>query len=346
MESSFMPKEFGAWLTVNRDCNLRCSWCYAHPSRFDAKNSVMPLEIVEASICLFRDLHVKRVILIGGEPTVHHDFLVIVKRLKDFGIEPSLITNGIKLCNQGFLEKTIEAGISGITLSLKGGSPASYKKLTGVDRYSQAVRAISVVADSGINYSVSFTTAGNISFSEFNDVIKTVVDNGVRFFSLEMEQLTIIDDRVNCSEDFSLQRMVDFFVKAYPLLDKSGLDFVMKIYAPFCLFPSGFIEELKRQRRIVSGCHLHKGSGIIIDPAGKLLPCNHFCNNPLGELGRDFSSGEDYLSFRKRPDVIDFYKTISSYPHKKCYDCKDWQQCGAGCRLNWLTFDANKLIAH
>ncbi len=93
-----------------------------------------------------------------------------------------------------------------------------------------------------------------------------------------------------------------------------------------------------------TGCHIYSGSGIIMAPDGRLLPCNHFCDNPLGELGKDFENAAEYLQFRKKSEIIDFYKMLASYPHEKCQSCGYWQECGAGCRINWLYQGADQLI--
>lgn len=335
------PNEFASWLTINRDCNLRCDMCYAADQWSSSQD--MTLETVEKSLTFFKGLPLKRVILIGGEPTVHPDFLTIVKMVKNAGLIPALITNGIKLANDTFLANTIASGVSGITISLKGSSDDQYLALAGVKSFQKVKMAIANVSRSGVNHSVS-VTVGDGLFDDFDRMIDFLLESGTSNVSLDMERPTVSSGQACSSGKTSAKAMADFFVSTYPKMISSGMDFVIKTSIPFCLFPAGFIEKLKSDHRIVSGCHIYGGSGLIIDPSGKLLPCNHFCENPLGELGVDFSIGEEYLAFRKRGDVTEFYSLISSYPHERCVQCEHWEDCGAGCRIRWLHQDAENLI--
>ena len=37
-----VEKVNGCWLTLNRACNLRCTWCYAAGTEFDAQRNMDP----------------------------------------------------------------------------------------------------------------------------------------------------------------------------------------------------------------------------------------------------------------------------------------------------------------
>ena len=342
MQNDNLPNEFASWLTINRACNLNCEWCYANPERFKGEAN-MSLETVQKSINLFKGLPLKRVILIGGEPTIHQEFLTIVKIIKTAGLVPVVITNGVKFRDKFFLSESLRAGISGITVSLKGSSDEQYAKLTGRAAFSDVIVAMKNIVESGVDHNLSITIGDELG-ENFDDMIAAILKSGTKWFSIDMERPLIICNKAVPSK-LSPKQMADFFVKIYPSLERCGIDFVLKISIPFCLFPEGFIEKANKQKRIVSGCHIYVGRGIIIDPKGKLLPCNHFCDNPLGELGVDFSDEDGYIRFRNRPDIKEFYETLASYPHKNCQFCHDWQQCGAGCRVSWLCREASELIS-
>lgn len=343
MDTEKIPSEFASWLTINRACNLNCDGCYASPIRFRGTSN-MSLETAQKNINFFKSLPLKRVILIGGEPTIHPDFLSIVRIIKESSLTPVVITNGIKFRNLLFLKQSLDAGIAGITISLKGSSDEQYKLLSGRAAFSDVMTAIHNIIDSGVDHNLSITIGDGL-FPNFNKMIEAIVKSGVKWFSLDMERTIIVNNQAIFPGNSSPQEMADFFVSIYQQCEECGTDFVFKISLPFCLFPAGFIEKLKEKRRIVSGCHIYTGAGIIMDPAGKLLPCNHFCDNPLGELGKDFSDGCEYLQFRERPDITRFYKTVSSYPDGRCRNCNYWPECGAGCRTNWLHWGANELLS-
>ncbi len=329
-----LPKKFFAWLTINRACNLRCKWCYAKFLKFDKKQD-MGIETAGKSISLLKDLPLTDVVLIGGEPTIHPDFLRIVRMIKDAGLMPFVITNSIRFADDSFLRAALEAGILGITTSLKAGSDDLYKKFTGRKALSKITKAVENIKGTNIPHKISVTVHGGL-FKHFDQVMDFIVKSGVESFALDMERPIVIDNETYMAGDFSLRDMADFFMGIYPKLKNCGVPFTIKVSIPFCLFRRGFIEELIKENKIISGCQIFGGSGIIIDPMGRLLPCNHFCDNPLGELGVDFKNAQEYLSFRQRSDVEDFYNTMADCPDKRCVDCADWMFCGGGCRMHWL----------
>jgi len=86
------------------------------------------------------------------------------------------------------------------------------------------------------------------------------------------------------------------------------------------------------------------GRGIIIDPKGKVLPCNHLCDQFIGQIGTDFSTAKEFWDFRKTGEMVNFYKSVSSHPNSKCVNCPYWVMCGAGCKLYWLHYGAESLM--
>lgn len=68
-----LTTRFSGWLTINRLCNLNCSWCYAKSIKASKRND-MSMETVDKAVQLFRKMPMESVILIGGEPTIHPNF--------------------------------------------------------------------------------------------------------------------------------------------------------------------------------------------------------------------------------------------------------------------------------
>lgn len=334
-----------AWLTVNRECNMRCQWCYGKTMEFSS-NAVMGREVAAQLIDFFKELSLKKVILIGGEPTVHPQFLEIVSMIKSAGMRPVLVTNGVKFADKGFLKESLLAGLDGITTSLKASSGEQYADLTGVDAFTDVMQAIANIEETGVAHNVVVTVCGSM-FEKFEEMIEVVIKSGAKSLTLDMERPIIVNNEVQFSGSTSPQQMADFFTAMYPKvssLENITTSIIMTL--PFCLFPSKLIDEMKEKNQLTSSCQLLKGSGIIMDTDGRLLPCNQFCDNPLGEFGIDFKNAEEFLAFRERDEVRNFYKDVSSCPHEKCVNCPQWKFCGAGCRMHWLYWDASMLLGN
>ena len=84
------------WLALTYKCNNRCIWCYAGSNNINnhIKNLSSPNE--DSIISLLVDLGIKKIALIGGEPTLFKGIERIIEKLSR-NISIYLITNGRRL---------------------------------------------------------------------------------------------------------------------------------------------------------------------------------------------------------------------------------------------------------
>src|SRR5690349_11548839 len=87
-----------ALVQINEDCNLRCAHCFVSATRVGKQ---MPLtEIVGKVIPQLSEARVRRVTLTGGEPTIHPDFMAIVRAFREAGMDVGICTNATALSGQ------------------------------------------------------------------------------------------------------------------------------------------------------------------------------------------------------------------------------------------------------
>lgn len=337
-------KRLTAWLTINRACNLRCQWCYAQMTGFEHKDD-MSLQLVDQSIEFLHGMSMKSVILIGGEPTIHPHFFEIVQRIKQADMAAYVVTNAIKFSSKGFLDRAIDAGVASITVSLKASNRRDFLEATGRDSFIRTMKAIGNISESGIPSVVNVTLSESL-LGRFDEMISAVRESGAVAFSVDSGKPVLFGGKTNMDGMGTPERLVEFFMEVYPKLKRSGLRFSLKIALPFCLFPKEFIEEIMEDGNVLTGCQMVSGRGIIIDPSGRLIPCNHMCDQSIGTIGEDFVDAQGFVSHRKQESVIRFYRTVSSAPHRNCLDCSYWRACGAGCKLYWLHYGSESLIGN
>lgn len=129
------------WVRLTRVCNQRCLFCHDR----DAQNGTF---IDWKTVCRRLDegraQGLRRIVLSGGEPSVHPRYLDIVARARAVGYEHiQTITNGRRFCYPGFLEKAVASGLDEVTFSLHGNTPALHDRLTQVPgSFVQAVSAL------------------------------------------------------------------------------------------------------------------------------------------------------------------------------------------------------------
>ena len=86
-----------AWISLTYNCNNRCNWCYALSNLNENHKKTLKKEHEKPIVKLLSLLDIKRVILIGGEPTIYSNLSKIVEKLTDKGIVTGMVSNGRKL---------------------------------------------------------------------------------------------------------------------------------------------------------------------------------------------------------------------------------------------------------
>jgi MoaA/NifB/PqqE/SkfB family radical SAM enzyme len=117
------------WVRLSYDCNNHCSFCLdtnAHDGTMRADSEVR-VQIVEG-----RRKGASRLILSGGEPTMHPRFLEYVSLGRRAGYRwIQTVTNGRMFAYPEFLETSLKNGLSEITFSLHGHTAKLHDALVG-----------------------------------------------------------------------------------------------------------------------------------------------------------------------------------------------------------------------
>ncbi|MCX7959546.1 MAG: radical SAM protein [Deltaproteobacteria bacterium] len=118
------------YLTVTRECNLRCRqchfWTYKDP---EDKLTVSELKNV---IDQFHNLNPEGIVVInGGEPTIHReDFFEICRYLREKNLKSACVTNGYDF-DERICARLIKEGPTYITVSLDSHLPEIHNRLRG-----------------------------------------------------------------------------------------------------------------------------------------------------------------------------------------------------------------------
>lgn len=123
------------YFNINYICNNKCLFCFSHSTNIDLNIDLTiesALNIISEYKINFKD----RVIINGGEPTLHKDLLKLLKIFKNIGCETVFYSNGIKFENKDYLESVLKTGLDRITIPIHGDidlhsyitqNPESYK---------------------------------------------------------------------------------------------------------------------------------------------------------------------------------------------------------------------------
>ena len=131
VQKGSVPSEIRyAFFKITSTCNSDCEYCEHAFSRNKDKKELSAEEL-ERVIGELGDLGVTACSLSGGEPLIHKHIGGAVRAMRDRGIEPILLTNGVLLPEK--MPELYDAGLRYVIMSLDSFDAAHYKKARGID---------------------------------------------------------------------------------------------------------------------------------------------------------------------------------------------------------------------
>lgn len=138
--------------------------------------------------------------------------------------------------------------------------------------------------------------------------------------------------------------MGEFCGYIFSQMEKSGINYILEVSFPLCLIKEDILEEMLRKGRVVTCCHAQKGTGIVFDVTGEVVPCNHFMGYPFDDNALNPADPEAIEKLMELDTVQWFKETANKYPTSKCQTCDRWPICGGGCFTRWLYLNPNNYI--
>ncbi|MFT4977542.1 MAG: MoaA/NifB/PqqE/SkfB family radical SAM enzyme, partial [Myxococcota bacterium] len=117
------------WVRAVTACNSRCLFCLDMDT---PRNVFLPEEEVRAELRRGREeLDADKVIISGGEASLHPAFADFIRYAKEIGYDRvQTVTNGWNFAERDFYRRCMEAGLGEITFSLHGHTPELHDRLT------------------------------------------------------------------------------------------------------------------------------------------------------------------------------------------------------------------------
>ena len=137
-------------------CNLDCKMCYVHLEGSQYRSGILTVAQWKSIIRQAYDLGMRRAALTGGECLTYPGFDDVYLYLKELGIDPGVMSNGI-LINEKRIEFFKKYPPRIIQISLYGSSDDAYERVTG-HRVSHIVeRHIRMLSDEGFTLKLAIT---------------------------------------------------------------------------------------------------------------------------------------------------------------------------------------------
>jgi MoaA/NifB/PqqE/SkfB family radical SAM enzyme len=171
------------WVRIADTCNQRCLFCLDSDAHIGRLRSV---EEVEREFELGLQRGAERVIISGGEASVHPKFVYFVKRAREMGYQKvQTVTNGRIWSYKDFVVRAVRAGLSEVTFSMHGHTAKLHDKLVGVPgAFNQAIQGLRYCLEvPGLIVSVDVVMCRpNVFF--LDEIVRFYSDMGVGEFDL------------------------------------------------------------------------------------------------------------------------------------------------------------------
>ncbi|KAI1116088.1 molybdenum cofactor biosynthesis protein 1 B [Nemania sp. NC0429] len=213
-------------ISLTERCNLRCVYCMPEEGvpLSPQRELLTTPEIIMLS-SLFVSQGVTKIRLTGGEPTVRRDILPLMRQigaLRPRGLrELCLTTNGLALHRK--LESMVEAGLTGVNLSLDTLDPWQFQIMTRRKGFDAVMKSMERVMElnkhgAGIKLKVNCVVMRGVNDREIMPFVEMTreKDIEVRF----IEYMPFDGNKWNEGKMFSYAEMLDLIREKYPQLEK------------------------------------------------------------------------------------------------------------------------------
>jgi MoaA/NifB/PqqE/SkfB family radical SAM enzyme len=135
-----------------RTCNLACAHCYSTSS--PSERGALGVDVLAEALAHLRSEGYENLSISGGEPLVYRGLDDLAARAMDCGYRVHLITNGVLLSEQRL--RTLRPHVEFVGVSLDGCEETHNAVRGRADAYAKAMRALRVLADSGVPFGIVF----------------------------------------------------------------------------------------------------------------------------------------------------------------------------------------------
>ncbi|MCD6225062.1 MAG: radical SAM protein, partial [Deltaproteobacteria bacterium] len=154
---SFSKESSNIFFHILTDCNLRCIHCYINREQHGSNSLSLPE--IEAWLDLFAEKDKKtNLIFLGGEPTLHPDLHLAIKKAHALGYSSITVdTNGYLFNN--ILTKIGPDEVDFFSFSIDGATRTTNDMIRGKGSYDKCIAGIRDAVQKGFNTSFNYTVS-------------------------------------------------------------------------------------------------------------------------------------------------------------------------------------------
>lgn len=249
-------------IDLTNRCNLTCPICFANANVTGKVYEPSKEEVVEMLRLYRREQPVagRLVQFSGGEPTIHPDFLEILRAARDLGYSHiQVASNGIKFADPEFTLRAAEAGLHTIYLQFDGVDDRVYAQTRGRNLLDYKLKAVEAVRKAGIKIVYVPTIAKGINDDQVGKILQFALDN-IDVSSGISYQPVAFTGRISYEERQRMRFTLPDLVRC--IEEQTGIASRDDWYPlSFCTPVSKIISALRGAETVHISCHPHCSLG-------------------------------------------------------------------------------------
>ena len=308
------------YIEITNRCNLNCRTCY-NQSGMNCETNEISVVQLEDIINMFVPHGLKRVLISGGEPTLHSDFNGIFKLFDKYtGISFGVVTNGTT--ESAVLTEYVNTHDNMILqISLDGSTDEVNSRTRSKGHFEKVIQFIDAVRQSKVEKRLK-TVVSQKNYDDIEPYFKFAMSCGF------IPEYAFIYRSGNGEYDWENISLSDIQrIKAVKLIDKLNLDFGQNAFLPICTNTCPYTRDLK-------------DLSICIKTDGSIQPCQTLYGNKYS-VGNVFDF--DDSSFQNKLGQIAKIAKLRTQQDYGCKGCLIREYCGRGCMAEAVCLHGDSL---
>lgn len=297
-----------AYFEITNRCNLNCKTCYNRSGVNTEKKEISKAQLQKA-IDLLIPFGVRRILLSGGEPTVHTEFNEIMDLIDEYPeLSFGIVTNGT-VCNQKLIDWLNGKGNITLQISLDGSNEEQNSKTRGKGNFEKTL-SFATQIHSLCEKPLLKMVISRSNFEDVENFYKLAVSIG---FAPEFAFIYRSGNGADKWEDKQLTAQQK--LQALRLIDKLNKEYNMSAFLPLCTTKCPYVESTE-------------DLSLCIKTDGSMQPCQTLYSDEYS-IGNIFHFDKDYTAQR-----INWLLDIAKKRYETDYNCNRCllrEDCGKGC---------------
>ena len=271
-------------IDLTNRCDMTCPVCFANANAMGYVTEPT-VEQIRGMLQTLRDrrpVPCKVIQFSGGEPTIHPNFIEIVKMAKEMGFtQIQIATNGKNMADLDFARRCKEAGLNSLYLQFDGITKDIYRRTRGEDVYETKLQVLEVCRKTGLRIVLVPTIIRGINDHQVGAIARFACDNSDVITGISFQPVCFtgrISEKDRLEQRYTITHLaLDIEEQTQGLVPRSNW------------LPLGATQPLSRLSESLSGnpaffvsCHPDCGSGgyLFINPENKeeIVPLTKFFN--------------------------------------------------------------------